>query len=45
MPLLVGGEEGVEDYFELVDFWVDSLLAAAERKGLIETASVHERPE
>ena len=41
VPLLVGGEQGVEDYFQLVDFWVDSLLAAAERKGLLQTASAH----
>jgi ABC-type Zn uptake system ZnuABC Zn-binding protein ZnuA len=41
VPLYVGGEPGVEDYFQLVDFWVDGLLAAAERKGLLETESVN----
>ena len=45
VPLLVGGKLGVEDYFQLVDCWVDGLLAAAERKGLLETGSVHGRPE
>ena len=41
VPLYVGGKQGVEDYFQLVDCWVDGLLAAAERKGLLETASGH----
>jgi len=45
VPLLVGGAQGVEDYFQLVDCWVDGLLSAAERKGLLETASAHERSE
>ena len=45
VPLLVGGEQGVEDYFQLVDYWVDGLLAAAERKGLLETGSMHGSPE
>jgi zinc/manganese transport system substrate-binding protein len=27
VPLYVGGREGVDDYFKLVDFWVDSLVA------------------
>ena len=45
VPLLVGGKLGVEDYFQLVDCWVDGLLAAAERKGLLETGSVHGRAE
>ena len=45
VPLLVGGKQGVEDYFQLVDCWVDGLLAAAERKGLFETGSVHGGPE
>jgi zinc/manganese transport system substrate-binding protein len=39
VPLYVGGIEGIEDYFQLVDYWIDSLLAAAEKKGLIEGAS------
>ncbi len=35
VPLYVGGVEGVDDYFELVDFWVDGLLAAASKAGVI----------
>ncbi len=45
VPLLVGGKLGVEDYFQLVDCWVDGLLAAAERKGLLEIGSVDGGPE
>jgi len=41
VPLYVGGEPGVEDYFQLVDLWVDGLLGAAERKGLLETGPVN----
>jgi ABC-type Zn uptake system ZnuABC Zn-binding protein ZnuA len=40
VPLYVGGKQGVEDYFQLVDCWVDGLLAAAQRKGLLEAGSV-----
>lgn len=35
VPLYVGGAAGIEDYFELVDYWVDELLKAAYKKGLI----------
>jgi ABC-type Zn uptake system ZnuABC Zn-binding protein ZnuA len=35
VPLYVGGVEGVEDYFQLVEFWIKGILDAAERKGLI----------
>jgi len=35
VPLYVGGAAGVDDYFELVDYWVDMLLQAAEKKGLL----------
>ena len=35
VPLYVGGQEGIDDYFELVDLWVDSLLRAAKEQGLI----------
>ena len=35
VPLYVGGAEGVDDYFELVDRWVDELLRAAEKMGLL----------
>jgi ABC-type Zn uptake system ZnuABC Zn-binding protein ZnuA len=41
VPLYVGGRQGVDDYFQLVDCWVDGLLAAAQRKGLLETGSVN----
>jgi ABC-type Zn uptake system ZnuABC Zn-binding protein ZnuA len=33
-PLFVGGAPGIDDYFDLVDFWIDSLVEAANRKGL-----------
>ena len=35
VPIYVGGANGTEDYFKLVDFWVDSLLKAAEKKGIL----------
>jgi len=35
VPLYVGGREGVDDYFGLVDCWVNGLLDAARRKGII----------
>jgi zinc/manganese transport system substrate-binding protein len=35
LPLFVGGAPGIDDYFKLLDCWVDSLLTAAARKGLI----------
>ena len=35
VPLYVGGAEGIDDYFELVDCWVDELLKAAKKKGRI----------
>jgi zinc/manganese transport system substrate-binding protein len=36
VPLYVGGAEGINNYFELVDYWVDELLKAAGKKGLIQ---------
>lgn len=36
VPLYVGGITPVEEYFQLVDFWVDSMLAAARDRGLID---------
>lgn len=33
VPLYVGGGAGVDDYFELVDYWIDGILRAAEKKG------------
>jgi ABC-type Zn uptake system ZnuABC Zn-binding protein ZnuA len=41
VPLYVGGRQDVDDYFQLVDCWVDGLLAAAQRKGLIEAGAVN----
>ena len=35
VPIYAGGAEGTEDYFKLVDFWVDSLLKAAEKKDIL----------
>ncbi len=35
VPLYVGGAAGAEDYFELVDYWVDGLLNAAKKKNLL----------
>ena len=35
VPIYVGGAEGTEDYFKLVDFWVDGLLKAAEKKDIL----------
>jgi ABC-type Zn uptake system ZnuABC Zn-binding protein ZnuA len=34
VPLYVGGAPGAEDYFQLVDLWVDSLLNAAREAGI-----------
>ena len=35
VPLFVGGVPGTEDYFKLVDYWVNSLLKAAKNAGLV----------
>jgi len=35
VPLYVGGEAGVDDYFQLIDCWVDGLIAAYSEKGLL----------
>ncbi len=35
-PLFVGGAPGTDDYFKLMDFWVNELTTAAREKGLIE---------
>ncbi len=35
VALYVGGEVGIENYFDLVDIWVDSLVSAAHKSGLI----------
>jgi zinc/manganese transport system substrate-binding protein len=34
VPIYVGGAVGTEDYFQLVDYWINGLLQAAEKKGL-----------
>ncbi len=38
VPMYVDGAPGTEDYFKLVDYWVDHLLEAAGSKGLLNTA-------
>lgn len=35
VPLYVGGEKGVETYFDLVDLWVGRLVAAARKTGVV----------
>jgi zinc/manganese transport system substrate-binding protein len=35
VPLYVGGVEGVDDYFQLVDYWIGGLLSAASKTGLL----------
>lgn len=35
VPMYVGGAPGTDDYFKLVDYWVDHLLEAARSKGLL----------
>ena len=35
VPLFVGGTRETDDYFKLVDCWIDGLLTAAGRKGLV----------
>jgi len=37
VPLYVGGAPGANDYFQLVDCWVDGLLRAAEKKAMVKT--------
>jgi zinc/manganese transport system substrate-binding protein len=35
VPLYVGGAAGVGDYFQLVDYWINGLLSAAHKTGLV----------
>jgi len=35
VPIYTGGAKGTEDYFKLVDYWVDGLLKAAEKKDIL----------
>jgi zinc/manganese transport system substrate-binding protein len=37
VPLYVGGEPGVDDYFELFDLWVTRLLSAGRQTGLVQS--------
>jgi len=37
VPLYVGGEPGVDDYFELLDLWVTRLLSAGRQTGLVQS--------
>ena len=40
VPMYVGGTPDTGDYFKLVDFWIDRIVAAAGEKGLIEMEAV-----
>jgi hypothetical protein len=33
--MYVGGAAGIDSYFDLVDYWVDELLKAAKKKGIV----------
>jgi len=35
VPLYVGGAPGTDDYFQLVDYWINDLLKAAEKKDVL----------
>ena len=35
VPLFVGGVPGTESYFQLVDYWINGLLEAAKKTGLL----------
>jgi len=35
VPIYVGGADGTEDYFKLIDYCVDGLLKAAKKKGIL----------
>jgi zinc/manganese transport system substrate-binding protein len=39
VPLYVGGEEGIESYFDLVDRWVSGLSRGAREAGILSEAS------
>lgn len=34
VPIYVGGADGTEDYFKLVDYWIEGLLKAAQKKDI-----------
>ena len=44
VPLYIAGVDGVYDYFQLVDFWVNNLLRAASTTGLISDSRLGWRP-
>ncbi len=44
VPLYVGGTQGVENYFQLVDYWVNGLLAAGQKAGLIASQELSSVP-
>jgi len=35
VPVYVGGEQGISDYFQLVDYWVNKLIAVYHEKNLL----------
>jgi len=35
VPIYTGDAEGTEDYFKLVDYWIDGILRAAKKKGIL----------
>ena len=37
VPLFVGGAPGTESYFQLFDYWINGLLEAARKTGLVST--------
>jgi zinc/manganese transport system substrate-binding protein len=41
VPLYVGGVDGVGDYFQLVEYWINGILGAASDKGLLGAADRH----
>lgn len=45
VPLYVGGGQNADNYFQLVDLWVERLLKAAEKKGMLTSNSLPERSE
>jgi zinc/manganese transport system substrate-binding protein len=44
VPLYVGGEEGVDSYFELVDLWTKRLVEAAAAVGKVPAGSTESTP-
>jgi len=41
VPLYVGGQEGIDTYFDLVDRWTGGLVEAARETGSVERAGLH----